>query len=176
MPALNGTLGFKCLGKQSFASAGNSVSKAGDINGDGIKDFMIGTDHGSTNVAYVVFGSNIEISSPSPTPSRTPTPSVSTSPSPTSSVSPDPSVTSSPSSLPDKSVIPINTPSPVATPSGTVSPSSSPASHSEANSLIPNPIILTPYKAAMDIATSAYLFSSMVIEDYLFVSEESCYM
>ena len=137
LPALNGTLGFKCLGKQSYNAAGNSVSKAGDVNGDGIDDFMIGTnDHSSSMVAFVVFGSNIEISpSPNPTPLRTPTPSVSASPSPTPSVSLSPSVTSSPSSLPNKSVIPINTPSPVTTPSGVASPSSSPASHSEANSL-----------------------------------------
>ncbi|MBA8667834.1 FG-GAP repeat protein [Holosporaceae bacterium 'Namur'] len=172
LTTLNGTLGFQCIGSGSGAYTGNTVSKAGDVNGDGIDDFMIGARDSSLIVpsaGYVVFGMNLQISA-------TPSPSVSASPSPTSSISPSPSVTSSPSSLPDKSVIPINTHFPVATPSGTVSPSSSPASHSEAHSLIPNPIILTTYKAAMDIATSAHLFSSMVIEDYFFGSEESCCM
>lgn len=59
--SLNGSNGFVIDGVQQFTSSGSSVSDAGDINGDGIDDLIIGApfsdvsgqNSGST---YVVFG------------------------------------------------------------------------------------------------------------------------
>ncbi|MEH2183176.1 beta strand repeat-containing protein [Nostoc sp.] len=59
---LNGTNGFAINGINEDDSLGNSVSSAGDINGDGIDDLIIGADGASPNgdpsgQTYVVFGS-----------------------------------------------------------------------------------------------------------------------
>jgi Ca2+-binding RTX toxin-like protein len=60
--ALHGNNGFTIAGVRD-ATSGNSVSFAGDVNGDGIGDFLIG-DHGAgrfsslSGVAYMVFGKN----------------------------------------------------------------------------------------------------------------------
>jgi hypothetical protein len=56
-----GTGGFKITGENGADNAGNSVAAAGDINGDGIDDFLVGAyrnDAGgsSAGAAYVVFG------------------------------------------------------------------------------------------------------------------------
>lgn len=54
---LNGRNGFR------FASAATSVSAAGDVNGDGIPDIIVGNGHGSHNgksgagITYVIYGS-----------------------------------------------------------------------------------------------------------------------
>ncbi len=60
LSSLNGTNGFKLDGENNGDNSGQSVSAAGDINGDGIADLLIGaygypnaTDKGRT---YVVFG------------------------------------------------------------------------------------------------------------------------
>ena len=60
---LNGSNGFALEGISVDDSAGTSVSNAGDINGDGISDLIIGApgaDVGgdSTGSSYVVFGSD----------------------------------------------------------------------------------------------------------------------
>ena len=57
LSSLNGTNGFKLNGANGDES-GNSVSAAGDINGDGFGDVIIGTTPVGTSVAasYVVFG------------------------------------------------------------------------------------------------------------------------
>jgi Ca2+-binding RTX toxin-like protein len=53
-----GTGGFRLVGENAYDSSGSSVSSAGDINGDGYDDLILGapdTD-GYTGAAYVVFG------------------------------------------------------------------------------------------------------------------------
>jgi len=59
--SVNGTNGFRLNGETAFDASGSDVSAAGDVNGDGLGDFLIGAlsadsngqDSGST---YVVFG------------------------------------------------------------------------------------------------------------------------
>ena len=58
---LNGSNGFKILGIDGSDESGFSVSAAGDVNGDGVADLIIGApngDNGASNTgeAYVVFG------------------------------------------------------------------------------------------------------------------------
>ncbi|NBB16576.1 hypothetical protein GVN21_14530 [Caulobacter sp. SLTY] len=59
---LNGTNGFRIAGEAGADHAGRSVSAAGDLNGDGIDDLIIGAPQADPNgsssgAAYVVFGS-----------------------------------------------------------------------------------------------------------------------
>ena len=63
---LNGTNGFVLNGQNASDQSGYSVSVAGDINGDGIADLVIGAPYASTEAGktYVVFGSNAGWSSP----------------------------------------------------------------------------------------------------------------
>ena len=61
LSGLNGTNGFKLAGGANFDFAGASVSAAGDVNGDGFDDLLIGAlgaNEGGTNpgAGYVVFG------------------------------------------------------------------------------------------------------------------------
>jgi Ca2+-binding RTX toxin-like protein len=64
LSALNGSNGFAINGIAAFDNSGLSVSSAGDVNGDGIDDLIIGANgadpNGITNAgqSYVVFGSN----------------------------------------------------------------------------------------------------------------------
>lgn len=69
---LDGTNGFQISGEpqSSRTAIGRSVSSAGDVNGDGIDDLILGAPyHAPAGSAYVVFGktggfgSNIELSS-----------------------------------------------------------------------------------------------------------------
>jgi hypothetical protein len=58
---LNGTNGFKVLGETAGDRFGYAVSSAGDLNGDGLDDLIIGAPQASPNgsgsgAAYVVFG------------------------------------------------------------------------------------------------------------------------
>ncbi|MDJ0575619.1 MAG: calcium-binding protein [Xenococcaceae cyanobacterium MO_234.B1] len=61
---LDGTNGFAINGIDNFDNSGRSVSNAGDINGDGIDDVIIGAPYadadtyGSQGQSYVVFGSD----------------------------------------------------------------------------------------------------------------------
>ncbi|MEH2058962.1 MAG: hypothetical protein V7K97_22960 [Nostoc sp.] len=63
LSTLNGTNGFAINGINTRDDSGNSVSSAGDINGDGIDDLIIGAPGASPNgsdesgQSYVVFGS-----------------------------------------------------------------------------------------------------------------------
>ena len=58
---LNGTTGFKLSGVAAYDLSGFSVSAAGDINGDGMADLIIGAHRADPNgsdsgASYVVFG------------------------------------------------------------------------------------------------------------------------
>ncbi|MEQ1859559.1 MAG: VCBS repeat-containing protein [Chthoniobacteraceae bacterium] len=58
LETLDGTDGFRLLGEVVGDTAGKSVSAAGDVNGDGFDDMLVGADSASTGdaAAYVVFG------------------------------------------------------------------------------------------------------------------------
>ncbi|MBD2531319.1 FG-GAP repeat protein [Nostoc flagelliforme FACHB-838] len=62
LSTLNGTNGFAINGIDAFDNSGTSVSSAGDVNGDGIDDLIIGASNANPNgslsgQSYVVFGS-----------------------------------------------------------------------------------------------------------------------
>lgn len=57
LSSLNGTNGFKVDGEITDERSGYSVSSAGDVNGDGIDDLIIGTYQGvPIGYSYIVFG------------------------------------------------------------------------------------------------------------------------
>jgi hypothetical protein len=63
LSGLDGSNGFVINGVNEYDSLGISVSEAGDINGDGIDDLIIGAPYAGTpgayvGVSYVVFGSD----------------------------------------------------------------------------------------------------------------------
>ena len=64
LSALDGTTGFKIIGEAGGDQAGYSVSAAGDVNGDGFDDVIVGarlfdvTGTNNEGAAYVVFGTD----------------------------------------------------------------------------------------------------------------------
>ena len=61
LTSINGTNGFVVNGKDEGDLAGHSVSKAGDVNNDGLQDLLIGALYADTNgtdsgEAYLIFG------------------------------------------------------------------------------------------------------------------------
>jgi len=61
LSALNGTNGFRLSGVAARDESGSAVSTAGDVNGDGIDDLLIGAPGADPNgndsgASYVVFG------------------------------------------------------------------------------------------------------------------------
>lgn len=64
LAGLDGRNGFKLDGEESVNNAGVSVGAAGDVNGDGIDDVIIGAYRaGSTGRSYVIFGQTSEFPS-----------------------------------------------------------------------------------------------------------------
>ena len=66
--SLNGTNGFRIPGIGSNDYAGRSVSNAGDINGDGFADIIVGAPYNTTTTgnpgeSYVIFGKDTAFSS-----------------------------------------------------------------------------------------------------------------
>jgi len=62
LASLDGTDGFSAVGVEPFALCGISVASAGDFNGDGIDDLIVGAadttgSASSSGVAYIIFGS-----------------------------------------------------------------------------------------------------------------------
>jgi hypothetical protein len=69
LTTINGTNGFIINGVAGNDFLGVSVSSAGDINGDGIDDLILGASQGGVNTAgsiYVVFGSDVNGGLPNP--------------------------------------------------------------------------------------------------------------
>ena len=63
---LDGVIGFRINGIDAYDQSGRSVAAAGDINGDGIGDLIIGAPYAGTDNAgasYVVFGSGTSFGS-----------------------------------------------------------------------------------------------------------------
>jgi hypothetical protein len=63
LSSLNGSTGFKISGEAISDFSGRSVSAAGDVNGDGIDDIIIGAPYADASgedsgASYVVFGSD----------------------------------------------------------------------------------------------------------------------
>ncbi|SDU36356.1 integrin alpha [Nitrosomonas ureae] len=61
LSSLNGTNGFRLDGEDAYDNSGRSVSSAGDVNGDGFDDVIVGaryadSDSYSSGSSYVVFG------------------------------------------------------------------------------------------------------------------------
>lgn len=56
LASLDGSNGFRIDGAGAGDNAGRSVSRAGDINGDGLDDLLIGA-YGNPGAAYLIFGS-----------------------------------------------------------------------------------------------------------------------
>ena len=58
LATLDGSNGFKLTGTGAWDLAGTSVSGAGDVNGDGYADLLVGAPgvNGNTGAAYLVFG------------------------------------------------------------------------------------------------------------------------
>ena len=58
LSSLNGTNGFVLNGEQAGDISGYSVASAGDVNGDGIADLVIGAPYANSYAgkSYVVFG------------------------------------------------------------------------------------------------------------------------
>ena len=68
LSSLTGTNGFQINGEAAYDQSGISVSAAGDINGDGIDDLIVGAFGADPNgvsysgASYVVFGSRARAS------------------------------------------------------------------------------------------------------------------
>ena len=90
--------GFRILGASAVDQSGYSVSAAGDCNGDGIDDVLVGTALGSS---YVIYGTPADpTSQPSSQPSRQPAPQPTSQPSWQPSLQPSIQPSSQPSRQP----------------------------------------------------------------------------
>jgi hypothetical protein len=126
LSSLNGFNGFKINGQSTYAALGSSVSAAGDVNGDGITDIVIGSSGASPNsiaysgAAYVMYGNVSTALYPTPSPTLLPTPS------PTATFAPSLSPTLAPTMSPTAPPSDVPSPAPTFTTSPTLIPSLSP--------------------------------------------------
>ena len=67
----SGTKGFKIYGATNYANTGFAVSAAGDVNGDGMDDVIVGAYGGSptpilnsAGIAYIIYGRNTSAGAP----------------------------------------------------------------------------------------------------------------
>ena len=58
LSSIDGSNGFRILGANAYSGAGFTVSSAGDINGDGVDDLIVGApmDNYSTGTSYIIYG------------------------------------------------------------------------------------------------------------------------
>lgn len=66
LSTLDGANGFKLLGESDYNASGIALSSAGDVNGDGVDDVIVGAyrvaDNGvGSGAAYVIFGGNTSV-------------------------------------------------------------------------------------------------------------------
>jgi hypothetical protein len=126
LSSLNGFNGFKINGYNTNDELGSSVSAAGDVNGDGVADIIIGAHYASPNsiasagAAYVMYGNVSTGLYPTPAPTLLPTPS------PTATFAPSLSPTFAPTMSPSATPSDVPSPAPTITTSPTLVPSFSP--------------------------------------------------
>jgi hypothetical protein len=109
LTTLTGTNGFVIEGLAADDRLGTSVSNAGDLNGDGKDDIVLGANavdaggRADAGAAYVIFGQNTTvIPTPTPTPIPTPTPTLTPTPTPTPTQMNRPPIVTHP--IPDQSI------------------------------------------------------------------------
>ena len=122
LSALNGTTGFRLNGISTNDQSGRSVSGAGDMNGDGFADILIGAwlanpNGASSGQSYVLYGRGDVPPTPTPTVTRTTTST--RTPTATNTSTATPTATSTPTSTRTP------TPTATATATGTATPTSS---------------------------------------------------
>ena len=187
LSALNGTNGLRLNGVSTNDQAGLTVSGAGDVDGDGFKDIILGAPYADPNgslsgQSYVVYGDGGAEATPTPTrtstntPTNTPTPT--RTPTPTNTRTATPTSTSTPTNTPTNTPTrtPTSTPTltPTSTSTATLTPSNTPTrTPTSTSTLTPTPTLTptitpTPARARGDCnadnVVNAADVSAMVLE------------